>query len=376
MTRALRQLAPDELVGLCARHFDLEAEFGSFLPGEVAINVLLRRGDERFVLKAERPTPSTTPEHFSWVGGVQETARRAGLPVASQLRPDAAHAVPAPALAGGDASTGASGDATAPAGSDASTLALVPIDGEPAMLRVHTFIDGRVAAGAHQPEDYPAQVGRLAARLVAALADVPAEPGSAQHPWSFETTGANVVFTCDRISALEAAGQVPEEFGTRLSADLALARAHAQRFESDIRPLLAGLPQQVVHQDLNDVNILIADGAISGVIDFNDARTSARVAELAIAGAYAMIGRDDPRAALQATVEAYRAEAAGVEAAGAELGEDEPAIVEHAAITRLCLAACTWTARALTAPAGSAQSVFGRSRMTDAWPALRTMLEG
>ncbi|GAA4283633.1 hypothetical protein GCM10022261_11640 [Brevibacterium daeguense] len=382
MTRPLRSLAPDEIVELCARHFGLAVEFDSFLPGEVAINVLLHHDGSAYVLKVEYPSRTTTARHFDWVCRVQATARAAGLPVAAQL-------------------PSATPYADAESGESSGALALAPIGKDSAMVRLHEFVPGRVAAGVEPPADYPAQVGRLAAGLVSALARVPAEPEPILHAWAFETTGANVIFACDRIAALESAGQVPVEYGARLSGDLALARAHAQTFETEIRPQLTGLPHQVVHQDLNDFNILIADGAIAGVIDFNDARTAPRVAEPAVAAAYAMLSSQDPLAAIRETCTGYAeaADASGAEgaepaagaegggpAAGAEgggpaagataaLSAGELALVEQAAITRLCLAACTWTTRALTAPPDSFAAAFGRSRMKRAWPVIRAVLD-
>ncbi len=57
---------------------------------------------------------------------------------------------------------------------------------------------------------------------------------------------------------------------------------------------LSSLPHQVIHNDLNDDNVLVADGAVVGVIDVGDALGTARIAEAAIASAYAMHHQDDP----------------------------------------------------------------------------------
>lgn len=352
MTRPLSSLEPEEITGLCAAHFGLDAEFEEFLPGLVAINVLVRSETGRFVLKAERPSPTMTPEHFDWVCRTQERARTAGLPVAAQVPARTPFT---------DPSTGESSGA----------LALVDIDGSPVMVRLHAFLSGRDAAAAEPGAGYPARAGALAARMVTALADAPAEPAPVLHPWSFTASGANVVFAVDRINALEAAGRVPEEFGTQLSADLALVRAHAQEFERAVRPRFAELPHQVVHQDLNDHNILFDAGRISGVIDFNDAATAPRIAELAIAAAACMIGRDEPTAALWSAHAAYEEEAAGT---SASLTAAESALLEHAAITRLALVACTWTARAITAPPDHPNQATGRERMASTWPVLRELL--
>ncbi|RED54344.1 aminotransferase class III-fold pyridoxal phosphate-dependent enzyme [Aestuariispira insulae] len=70
-------------------------------------------------------------------------------------------------------------------------------------------------------------------------------------------------------------------------------------FEGRVSPLLKNCPHQVIHNDANDYNVLMApDGAVAGLIDFGDAVHSVRIAELAVAGAYGMLGRDDPIAAV------------------------------------------------------------------------------
>jgi|GEM_PF-6252464 len=254
MTRPLHSLAPEEIVGLCAAQFGVDVVFEESLPGLAAINVLLRAelgqpdrpresdhpeqtdaveqaGDPgqppaRFVLKAEYPSPTMTPAHFDWVCRTQEQARAAGLPIAAQVPARTPFT---------DPSTGESSGA----------LALVDVDGTPAMVRLHAFLPGQEAAAARS-EWYPGLAGALAARMTNALADAPAEPAPVVHPWSFVATGANVLSLCDRINALEAAGQVPQEFGTPLSADLALVRAHAQEFALRQAEPLEVAPVEVV----------------------------------------------------------------------------------------------------------------------------------
>jgi len=78
-----------------------------------------------------------------------------------------------------------------------------------------------------------------------------------------------------------------------------------ERFDVHVRPLLAALPRRAIHNDLNDYNILVtgdlasADGArVTGIVDFGDMVHSFRIADLAIAGAYMMLGADDPLAVM------------------------------------------------------------------------------
>ena len=81
-----------------------------------------------------------------------------------------------------------------------------------------------------------------------------------------------------------------------------------QRFVSETAPRLANAPRQVIHNDANDHNVLLdAQGCVNGLIDFGDMVYSYRVAEVAVACAYALIGSSDPLAVVEALVTAYHA---------------------------------------------------------------------
>jgi len=92
---------------------------------------------------------------------------------------------------------------------------------------------------------------------------------------------------------------------------LRLERA-GRGFLDRLRPLVPELRLSVIHGDGNDHNVLVdpreADGEqdrISGLVDFGDAGRSYTVAEVAIAGSYAMLGKGDPLAAASQVVEGY-----------------------------------------------------------------------
>ncbi|ADB50671.1 aminotransferase class III-fold pyridoxal phosphate-dependent enzyme [Conexibacter woesei] len=79
-----------------------------------------------------------------------------------------------------------------------------------------------------------------------------------------------------------------------------------ERYERFVAPRLDALPHQVVHNDANELNILVDDGgAVSGLIDFGDVVWSARVCGLAVAGAYAMQGHRDAVATVVPLVRGY-----------------------------------------------------------------------
>ena len=81
-------------------------------------------------------------------------------------------------------------------------------------------------------------------------------------------------------------------------------------FTRHVRPALADLRSSVVHNDANDYNVLVhvtADGALepSGIIDYGDLLFSHPACDLAIAIAYAMMGKPDPITAAARVVSGY-----------------------------------------------------------------------
>jgi 4-aminobutyrate aminotransferase-like enzyme/Ser/Thr protein kinase RdoA (MazF antagonist) len=85
-------------------------------------------------------------------------------------------------------------------------------------------------------------------------------------------------------------------------------------FDRTTAPLLDTLPRSAIHSDLNDYNVLVGGGGdvetrdqrITGVVDFGDMVHSYRVADLAIAIAYAALGSDDPLSVAAHVVRGYR----------------------------------------------------------------------
>ena len=81
-------------------------------------------------------------------------------------------------------------------------------------------------------------------------------------------------------------------------------------FETRVLPALPDLPRQPVHNDLNPHNIVV-DAAnndrISGIIDFGDLTSTARVNDLAITAAYQVADSDDPLAPARELIAAYHA---------------------------------------------------------------------
>ncbi|WP_170587853.1 aminotransferase class III-fold pyridoxal phosphate-dependent enzyme [Ruegeria arenilitoris] len=91
----------------------------------------------------------------------------------------------------------------------------------------------------------------------------------------------------------------------------ALLREICAQFDA-VSGMLAELPRQAIHNDVNDYNILVEGELserrhVSGLIDLGDMCAAPRVCELAIAGAYVVLDHTRPERALAALVRGYHA---------------------------------------------------------------------
>ncbi len=135
-------------------------------------------------------------------------------------------------------------------------------------------------------------LGHLLARLDRALA-------------TFSHPGANRIYGWDigRADQHEANLRFIENPQKR-----AVAEAILMRFRDVVRPRLQTCPRQVIHNDANDYNVLLdGEGRVSGLLDFGDMVETFRVVEIAVAGAYALIGTPDPVGTIARLAAAYHA---------------------------------------------------------------------
>ncbi|MBO9524183.1 MAG: aminotransferase class III-fold pyridoxal phosphate-dependent enzyme [Nocardioidaceae bacterium] len=224
------------------------------LDGEVDLNFLVTSADERVVLKLHRP--GTDLAELELQDQVLLRLACAGLRVATP--------VPVPTAAG-------------------ELTTLVPWTDGSRPARALTWIEGTPwPVGTADPtllHDLGARIGELDRAL--AGYHHPAE-GREALPW--------------RITAAAQVAPYAEEVDEELRD---LVRAVFREHATSIAPALADLPEQVVHHDLNEHNIVLgADGSVAGFIDFGDVARVPRIAELAVAAAYAVQGVDHPEQAL------------------------------------------------------------------------------
>ncbi|GAA3691724.1 hypothetical protein GCM10023081_31520 [Arthrobacter ginkgonis] len=223
----------------------------------------------------------------------------------------------------------------------------VSVGGEPYLLRLLSWIDGELMATAvEHPPRLLRQLGRVAAEITEAMEGLVQPAGLTAHHWQVTRSPEAIENSIDAVSDPECRRAVETILGW--------FREAAQVFDK--------LPTATVHQDLNDFNVLVTppdsgEVRLTGVLDFNDAVTTIRVAELAVAGAYAMLRKADPVSAFCEVVAGYREVI--------EMTEEELDAVFPLAATRLCVNAATWTKRT-----SKQKHRYGEARKEATWPTV------
>ncbi len=185
---------------------------------------------------------------------------------------------------------------------------VVSVGGEERVARLLSWLEGRPWAEVEPTAGLMEQLGALVARTDRALAGF-------EHPAMRRPLRWNLLTVPRELAELV-------DGRRRELVDAVLART----------PSLDGLPQQVIHNDANELNVLVSDGVVSGLIDFGDTVWSARVCGLAVAGAYAMQGHEDPVRAVAPLVRGYHTVA--------PLRADELAALYELMRTRLAVSVC------------------------------------
>lgn len=135
-----------------------------------------------------------------------------------------------------------------------------------------------------------------------------------------------------------------------------------------VEPRVDSLPKSVIHNDANDYNILVHQDDSTGLallclIDFGDVIFSSTIFDLAICGAYVMLGKEDPIAAACALVEGYHE--------SHRLGESELSVLFPLMCLRLCQSVCLAAQQQKHQPDNAYLGITEKP----AWDALKLLAE-
>ena len=201
---------------------------------------------------------------------------------------------------------------------------VVTVQGRPAVVQAIEWENAVPYSAVVYRRELAFEVGRQAALLQQDLADLPRPPATITHPWD----------------AQHAAATLTDHLRGDLDAEARRVGAVAVEIhDCFVRPVIDDLPIALVHQDLNDFNVLTrADGEFAAIIDFDDMLVGWRVAEPAIAGGYLARQASDPLDALRETARGWESVLPFTDA-------EREAYVPVAAM-RLALNTVVWASRA------------------------------
>jgi Ser/Thr protein kinase RdoA (MazF antagonist) len=161
-------------------------------------------------------------------------------------------------------------------------------------VRLLTFLEGVQAKGTARSRTQRVQLGAALAQLDLALRDFAHPAASHDLLWN--------VARADRLAHL--IDEIPG------GAQRSIVRHLMDRFVADVLPRLAGLRAQVIHNDFNLYNALVAaddHDCVTGIIDFGDIIHAPLVGEVATGASYQMAEAGDPLGAAAEFVGAYHA---------------------------------------------------------------------
>ena len=185
------------------------------------------------------------------------------------------------------------------------------------LVRLLTWLPGvPLAAIGDQPGPLLESLGAAVAELDAALEQFDHPAVHREFHWDLARGLALVRDLSPRIADPELRGLVVRV---------------AQQVDFRDGPLLDALRRAVVHNDPNDHNVLV-DERVTGILDFGDIVHSYAVADLAIAVAYAVLGKSDPLAAAVDVVRGYQRRR--------PLADEELSSLFGLILLRLCMSVC------------------------------------
>jgi hydroxylysine kinase len=161
------------------------------------------------------------------------------------------------------------------------------------LARMTSWLDGRLLGAVASGTGLRRDIGAALARLNIALREF-AHPGARRtHQWDLQNFGA----LRPLLDQLPNSGMLPS-VGQALAADglgagglgaggLREALAGClDRFDSVVRPALAGTATQVIHTDFHGENLLTDGEQVTGVLDFGDALAGPVAMDVGVAACY------------------------------------------------------------------------------------------
>ncbi|MBW2440067.1 MAG: aminotransferase class III-fold pyridoxal phosphate-dependent enzyme [Deltaproteobacteria bacterium] len=196
-------------------------------------------------------------------------------------------------------------------------------EGTSHFVRLLTYLPGKPLALVKPHDvDLLASLGRFFGTIDQALQDFDHSATHRDFHWDLQNAG-------QIITGYQQYMHIPE--------DRRLVKALLKRFQANTEPQMADLRSGVIHNDANDYNVLVEPhgnrgNTVTGVIDFGDMVYTRIVCEVAIACAYAMLGKADPLTVAGNVIGGYHQ--------SFPLTEQELMVLFDLICMRLCMSVC------------------------------------
>jgi 4-aminobutyrate aminotransferase-like enzyme/Ser/Thr protein kinase RdoA (MazF antagonist) len=258
-------VTPDQAAQIARQLYQLSGDAVP-LPGELDFNFKITDNGQRYILKISRPDVSS--DYIAFQQALLDHVKASKIPV---VCPE-----------------------TVPARDGRSVTRIRDDAGAPRLVRLLTWIDGRLWSDVNPVTDRLLEsLGRQAGQVTKALQGFDHDLAHRDLAWDL----ARADWTRDHRTLFSGEQREIIDF-------------FLHRF-TQIQPDYLGLRKSVVHNDANDNNVVVTrdrvDPEVTAIIDYGDAVYTQTVNDLAVAVAYAVMGKPDPLAAARCVVRGYHA---------------------------------------------------------------------
>lgn len=165
-------------------------------------------------------------------------------------------------------------------------------DGRRHLTWLTPFLPGRVVASTKEPSAALLNdIGNVLGEMDTVLARSPQRAARRSFMWAAQTAPEVITGHLEHVQRHRRA----------------LINEVLTAFETNARPHLGELRVSLIHNDVNDHNLLVEHDRVSAVLDFGDMLESYTVCELAHAACYLMLDEPDPLAVVRGLVRGYQA---------------------------------------------------------------------
>ncbi|WP_019671159.1 aminotransferase class III-fold pyridoxal phosphate-dependent enzyme [Eudoraea adriatica] len=198
-----------------------------------------------------------------------------------------------------------------------SYTAIITIDGQEYICRMLSYLEGKFLADVPHTKKLFQTFGKFLAQLDLKL----------QQFTDFRVAARKLKWDIQQLHLIKKyLKNIPNK------KDRSLVHYYIKQYEENVTPFLTELRTSVIHNDANELNVLVDREEITGIIDFGDMAQTFLINELAIAITYACYDKDNPLDWAAILIESYHEIL--------PLQEKELEVIYYLIAARLCISVC------------------------------------